>query len=462
MDAVPNDAEAYRLILTRRDVSEIFLLASGSGFSLPQVEICPQQRLAEQLTVQARRAWGVEAYCLLVPVLLTCSQNRVARCAVMDAVRQNDKAPRGSLWAPLMVVTDLVGINETRLIQESLEQLNACAKNETLSPFAKPGWLRKLFLWTRQQIAPFGFRLTGAFQQLNASPTFNLIRLETEDGGVWFKATGEPHSSELPVTVALARLFPRFVPPILGVHPTWNGWLSEDVAGVSLDQVADFDAWRQVAEQLAELQIESIGKTTALLEAQAKDLRVSQLMERIDPFVERMSELMAVQEKPTPAPLVQSELATLAGGLKESCVLLEDLGLPNTLGHIDFNPGNILVSGDHCVFLDWAEGCVTNPLLTFEYLREHMLRSEIKEPVGKRLASAYFLPWVSLHSPKDLRRAMTLASLVAVFAYAVATDCWREPEVGRNRTMAGYFRSLTRRMYREAIHIAERSEPCPA
>ncbi len=162
-----------------------------------------------------------------------------------------------------------------------------------------------------------------------------------------------------------------------------------------------------------------------------------------------------------PARLVESELATLAEGLKESCALLESFGLSNTLGHLDFSPGNILVSGDRCVFLDWAEGCVTNPLLTFEYLREHTARSGVEEPAaGERLASSYLRPWISFYSPNDLRRALTLSPLIAVFAYAVANDSWRSSDLVHDPRRAGYFRSLTRRMYREAIHVAARSELC--
>jgi len=174
-----------------------------------------------------------------------------------------------------------------------------------------------------------------------------------------------------------------------------------------------------------------------------------------------MSDLMAAQEKRSPAPLIHSELRTLAVGLKESCALLDSLRLPDTLGHLDFNPGNILVAKDRCVFLDWAEACVTNPLLTLEYLREHVARSGIeKAAAGECLAAAYLRPWTSFYSPNELSRALALSPLVAVFAYAMANDSWRSVDPVHNPRLAAYFRSLTRRMYREAIRVAERSELC--
>jgi len=120
-----------------------------------------------------------------------------------------------------------------------------------------------------------------------------------------------------------------------------------------------------------------------------------------------------------------------------------------------------MVSEDRCVFLDWAEACVTNPLLTFEHLREHMARSGIEKPAaGECLTRTYLRPWTSFYSQVELRRALTLSPLIAVFAYAVASDSWRSSDLVHNPRLAGYFRSLTRRMYREAIRVAEGSELC--
>ncbi len=461
METTEEAAITYRLIVTRRNASEILLVPHGSGWALPRIDIYPQQRLAEQLTAEVTRAWGLEAYCLFVPSTRTSDPKGEARCALLEAVRHNDKSPVGTYWMPPSVASGCCHPGEASAIRDGLAELDSYTKGERAGEFARPGWLQELFQWTEEQIGPLGLRLTGAFRQLNASPTFSLTRMETNAGALWFKATGEPNSHELPVTVALGGLFPRYIPRILAVHHAWNGWLSAEVEGVSLDQSTDVPTWERAAEELAELQIASVGKTVELLEAQTKDLRVPNLVERIDPFVARMGELMAAQEKPTPAPLVRSELVTLAEGLKECCALLASCGLPNTLGHLDFNPGNILVSGDRCVFLDWAEGCVAPPLLTFEYLREHVARSGIEESaVGERLSAAYLRAWASFYSPGDLRRALTLSPLIAVFAYAIANDSWRSADIVQNPPLAGYFRSLTRRMYREAIRVAERSELC--
>ena len=462
MDSHRGTGDSYRLIVTRRNASEILLLPNGSGWALPQVEIRPQQRVAEQLTAEVSRTLGLESYCLFVPNPRTSSRNEGrTECAVMESVRHSDKAPAGTYWMPRIVAAGCGDAEAVGAIKQSLEELDSYARGESPGPFARPGWLRELFSWTQEQVAPLGLRIAGGFRQLNASPTFSLIRLETDDGALWFKATGEPNAHELPVSLSLARLFPHHVPRILGVHPAWNGWLTAEVSGTELDQTAECASWERAAEQLAELQIASIGKGAELLEAKCKDLRIRRLVERIDPFLARMAEFMAAQEKPSPAPLSTSKLSSLTQGLRESCSLLQSVGLPDTLGHIDFNPGNILVSQDRCVFVDWAEACVTNPLITLEYLCQHLERSALLEmPAVERVTAAYLRPWTSFHSLDDLRRALTLAPLVAVFVYAVSSDSWLSLDAIHNSTLAGYFRSLTRRMYREAMRAAERSELC--
>jgi hypothetical protein len=450
----------YRLIVTRRTASEILLLPNGSGWALPRVEIDRRQRLAEQLTAEVRRSFGANAYCLFAPRTRTSEPNEQASYFVMESVEQNGRPPAGTYWMPSVVAGACCDPSDAEAITESLAQLNSWETRRNAGPFARPGWLRELFLWSQEQVEPHGLRLNGRFKQLNASPTFSLIRLETNEDAIWFKATGEPNSHELSATAALTRLFPRSLPQLFGIHHAWNGWLLGEAKGTALDEVAEPMAWERAAEGLAKLQIESVEKTNELLtNAHLKDLRLAKLVERIDPFVTRMNELMAAQEMTIPVALVESELAILAERLKESCTLLESCRLPDSLGHLDFNPGNILMSEGRCVFIDWAEGCVTNPFVTFEYLLEHMTRSRIEEPgLRERVATAYLGLWMSLCSLDALRQAFAVSSVVAVFAYAVANDSWRSPI--RDAKHAAYFRSLTRRMYREALHSGQRSEQC--
>ena len=191
--ATHHDAtETCRLIITRRDATEILLLPNGAEWTLPRVEIRTQQRVAEQLTAETQKGWGLETCCLFVPSSGTSGRNGEAMCAVMESVTRNGKAPAGTYWMPRTVASGRGVAEEARAIRESLAELDSYARCEKLGPFARPGWLRELFEWAQEQVGPLGLRVTGHFRQLNASPTFSLIRLETDDGALWFKATGSP------------------------------------------------------------------------------------------------------------------------------------------------------------------------------------------------------------------------------------------------------------------------------
>jgi hypothetical protein len=458
------EQESHRLIITRRNGSEILCSASEFRWSLPRVEILAQHRVAEQLTEKLQVEHGLRAYCLFT--LSQCESRRNTtgqKYAVMEVLDNEERAPVGSCWLPMNGNgSRLVDSEEDNsAIADAIEEIQLHLNDATPGPFARPGWIKELLQWTESQVDSPGLEVTGALRQLNASPAFSLIRIETTGPAVWFKATGEPNLHELPVSLSLARLFPEYVPKILGIHPTWNGWLSEEALGTLLVDCEESPAWERAAETLAELQVSSRQNSAELLRNHCKDLRLQTVIELVGPFLARMKDLMAAQVKRPPEPLDSGSLTLLDRSLKQACELLQAFGFPDTLGHIDFNPGNIVVSASRCCFLDWAEGCVTHPLVTFEYLREHCRRKRPgDQELTERIATAYRKPWQSLFSLDILRQAMVISPLIAVFISAVADTAWRSIDPLKELSSAGYFRSLTRRMFREATELKRRRAPC--
>ena len=456
----------FRLIIVRRHGSEVLFRSDESGWTLPCAKALPSERLALQLTTELDRQFGFRAYCLFIPASLD-SNNHVPRWsyAVLESFAQNDRAPSGTSWVSRAALEypDAHAIDDADALMQSLAELDLYAGQAKAAPFGRSGWFRDLFTWTQDQLSPMGLRLNGRFRQLNASPTFSLIRLETNGPAVWFKATGNPNRHELPITLLLSRLFPANLPPLLGVNQSWNAWLSEEFSDKTLEQFPEIRIWERVAIELAELEIASIGKSSALLDGQCKDLRLPRLANLVAPFLARMAEFMAAQETRSPLPLTIRELDFVGERLEEAFAIHNDLRVPDTLGHIDLNPGNLLVSPSRCVFLDWAEACVTSPFVTFEYLAEHFRHSNIGGAEGcQRLVTAYRRPWRAFLSDGELARAIEASPLIAVFAFAVAGDVWRLPDTLHRASDVGFLRSLTRRMHREAVRLAERSVRCSA
>lgn len=443
----------YRLIVTRRNASDILFSCDGPRLVLPQVEIHPQRRMAPQVNDQARRLWGIEAYSLFVTSGPTDEE---ANGVLMEWVGHADKAPTGTHWLPTSSIAECSDVQDARTVREAMEELDSYRRGTRSGPFARFGWLNALFRWAEEQLAPIGLRMTGHFQQFNASPAYSLIRIETDDSAVWFKATGELNRHELPVSIALARLFPGHVPAVIAVHRGWNAWLSMEVPGAELESIKDLSAWLSVADQLADLQIASRGKVGELLDSGCKDFTARKLVSLIKPHLERMAQLMAKQEKKPPAPLGRGEIVFIGEQLRDALGVLEDIGLPPTIGHLDFNPANILVQPNGCAFLDWSEACVANPVVTYEYLHEHFLRCcPGCAPDAERIAKTYRDRWSAYLSEDGMLQAIEASHLAAAFAYSVAL-AESHDGVGSDVLQSGFQRSLARRMFREALKWSDR------
>jgi hypothetical protein len=109
------------------------------------------------------------------------------------------------------------------------------------------------------------------------------------------------------------------------------------------------------------------------------------------------------------------------------------------------------------VFIDWSSAYVGSPLLSFEYLIAHFKKNCTVLPGQEcSLRQAYAEQWLSVVSGSAMCRAQDCATLIAVFASAVAHGDWRNLALMRRLGFSGYLRSLARIMNREAHLFTER------
>ena len=456
-----SERQIWRAIVFGRDGTDVLLKLTEAGFVFPCAEIPRWERLAENLTAALKQDWGCDAVCLFTPDISSQDGNTDGHhYEVMECWR--DQHVGGAKWKPVHSLTEDSFQEESdfRTLTRCLHELDAY-EHDPSSPFAQRGWLGRLQGWTADAIRPFDLELGASFRQYNASPSFSLIRFETTGPAVWFKAVGEPNLREFPITLKLAELLPEFVPEVLGTKIEWNAWLSREANGTNLGETRDISFWKKAATDLATLQIASISRSDSILNSGAHDLKTDKLLVLIDPFFDLVARLMEEQPKVPPPTLSRHEIGLLKLRIEDSLTLLADLGIPNTLGHLDLNPWNIIVSVKGCVFLDWAEAYVGAPFLSFEYLLQHFRRDVGADAVLEfELINAYKAAWRQL-LPDDLTsEALALTPLAAVFAYAAGTSAWKDDETLRDPTTRAYFRSLARRMNREAIQFIERRPAC--
>ena len=451
--------DAYRLIVFNQAGTAVLLETASSGYELPLVEIQRFTRSAKEITTLLRDRWHIPAVLLFSGLL---DENPVhVYFAALEAQVRTCVLPEGMDWFPVHhAISHLLKNNRQKVLESSYLKFTNRTAGDDPEPFGRLGCLSHLQEWVTTVIHPLGIELRG-FEQLNGSETFSLIRFETTQHPVWFKAVGKPNLHEFPITVALAELFPEYLPRLLATRPACHGWLMGDASGPQLNEMEDSPAWETAAAALAGLQIASIGVIDDLLNAGCRDLRVGTLLGLVDPFFKVIADLMEQQTKVPPRILSHHELSDLGETLKNALGCLRSVGIPDTLGHTDFNPGNILVGPQRCIFIDWAEAHVSHPFLTFEYLISHLRKDySTLTRFEEAIRSSYAERWQSVSSSEGISEAFLFSPLVAVFAYAVAGNSWRDPERLKIPQVPGFLRGLTRRMKREADSVPRRRVEC--
>jgi len=227
------------LIVFGRDGADALLKLTGAGFVFPRVEVRRWERLAENLTTALTKDWNCDAVCLFTP---NYSSQDSHHYEVMQCWR--DQHIGGTEWKPVhsLTVDSFQDESEFRTLIRCLNDLDGY-EHDPKSPFAQRGWLTRVQGWAADAIRPFERELGSSFRQYNTSPSFSLIRLETNGTAVWFKAVGEPNLREYPITLKLAELFPTFIPEILATKPEWNAWLSHEADGTNLGETRDLRLW---------------------------------------------------------------------------------------------------------------------------------------------------------------------------------------------------------------------------
>jgi phosphotransferase family enzyme len=449
------ETETWRLILLRRNASELLAFRSSGGLYLPSVEIPIHTRVVQVLNREIRTRWGLDVYSLY-PLRADIAHPAI-RYHVVEALRHDAVHPQGTEWVHIddLAVACFAEPADYSAVETWNEHLTGTGSNGGRSPLEKPGSLFFIRDLIRDAIQPISLALKEDFLQFNAGSGFSLVRFETDGSAIWFKAVGAPNEHEFPLTITLASIVSSYLPRVLAAHPSLNAWVMLEVPGLSLSRTIDPSAWTNAARDLAEMQIATLERTNDILQCQPRDLRLTTLLAQVSPFFARLSDLMARQTKPVPARLTPEEVAELAIDMREALLELQRENIPDSLGHLDLNPENMIASNGRTVFLDWAEGSLGHPFFSLAYFLEHASRTfnggaEFQE----RLIHVYADVWKSAQIATNPVRALSLSVLTAVFAHAVSTDHWKDERKLQEPGMAGYYRSLARRMkcYRDRIH----------
>jgi Phosphotransferase enzyme family len=258
-------------------------------------------------------------------------------------------------------------------------------------PWARLSGVRELLEWASGQVD-----LTGRPVQCKTWNLSALFRLPTADGTVWLKAVPGFAAAERAAIGAFAEVDPGLVPAVLASGP--GRLLLADVPGADC-----WDASPQVAA-------DAVG-------------RLATAQSRIGPpplgVPDRRPHILAAAvgdllDGPVGAELTPAEVRA-ARSLQPRWEMLAECGLPDTVVHGDFHPGNWRRAvGAPVVLLDFADAHWGSPVLDG-------LRAIDFLPADRRraVADAWIAAWTSAAPGSRPAEALRIAEPLAHLASAV-------------------------------------------
>jgi hypothetical protein len=372
------------------------------------------------------------------------------RYHLAELIHPDMPLPSGMRWATVSSLTSesfpvSADYNALRAFHEGLS-----ASPSNRAPFEHLGWFRELTSWIEDAIMPFRLQWNGRFEQFHASASFSLIRFETLPRAVWFKAVGEPNTREFAITRELAKNCQEYVPRLLAVRLDWNGWLAEECPGKTLDQISDIDLWRHAVRTLANLQVESLSWSKSLLQAGAHDLETLFTQSAVKQFFAMAEGLVSPTVEPLKPDFSVEDLRLMEARMPQLLDRAGNSRVPDALGHLDLNAGNVVVSPEQCVYLDWAEAYVGPPFLTLDYLLQNFRRAFGRASQHElSVVQTYLTVWERIIPLSGIDELWELTPALAVFAYAQRCLLAAEPYgLGVSRS-TNYLRALLRRLRNE-------------
>ncbi|HEY6569717.1 MAG TPA: aminoglycoside phosphotransferase family protein [Candidatus Limnocylindrales bacterium] len=267
--------------------------------------------------------------------------------------------------------------------------------------YAKPGGPGLDLAWAEEVLAARRIERDGPAEQMRTWNLSSIWRLPLADGhAAWLKVVPPffAHEGDM-----LRRLQGDAVPRLLG-HDG-DRVLLADVDGEDLYDAAEPERLEMVS-MLVALQTAWIGRIDDLLRIGLPDWRGPALTPLIaDVVLRRSPELPAADA---------STLSTFVAGMPARYTAIAQCGLPDTLVHGDFHPGNVRGRPGKLTMLDWGDAGVGHPLLDLPAFLG------TAEPASRaRIRAHWFAAWGDAVPGCDPERADELIEPVAIARQAV-------------------------------------------
>ncbi len=270
-------------------------------------------------------------------------------------------------------------------------------------PWARPGGPLADLGWAEEALEAVGSSRTGSAVQLRTWNLSSIWRLPTTSGDVWLKVVPPLLAHEGAVLEALAS---QGAPvPHLVAYDGQGRILLDHVPGKN-QWAPDQDCLMAMVNVLVSLQVKCAGRSGPLLDLGVPDWRR-------EGFIAAAAETVTSWSAQLPtAP--RARLQRLLESLDDRWAAIETCGLPDTLVHGDFHPGNFRADGTSLVLLDWGDCGFGHPLLDMAGFLD-----QIDADRRGVIERAWLSAWSAVMPGCDPDRALDLVRPLAALRRAV-------------------------------------------
>ncbi len=216
--------------------------------------------------------------------------------------------------------------------------------------FAKAGGPSKDLAWADARLAETRLRRTGSAVQVRTWNLSSLWRIPTSEGDVWLKVVPSFFAHE---GALVARLDGHKVPKVIAHEP--GRMLLADITGDDLYGGASMAQSLAVITELVDIQAAWLGREDELLSLGLPDWRLPAVRKALGMVLDRTKEYLSPDDVKT----LRQFIDDLPGMERR----LAECGIPPTLIHGDFHPGNLRGTGISLTILDWGDSGISHPLL---------------------------------------------------------------------------------------------------
>lgn len=286
-------------------------------------------------------------------------------------------------------------------------------------PWYQDGWIEAAQDWVHARLKDCGLRLSAAMDPFHIRPWSCVMRVPTETGVLYFKASASLLAFEPALSAYIAQTHPQISPEILAVDSN-QGWMLMRDSGTPLRVFIRAEKsvarWQAILPRFAWLQRDLAGHAAELLALGLPDRRLELLPGLFDNLVADHETLLVDH----PDSLSAGEYERLQAGREHFARLCTELGsypIPASLHHDDFHDGNLFLQGERVIFTDWAESALTYPFFSLVVLlrgAENSLDLAPDAPELENLRSWYLSAWTDLLPLAELRHAARLAEQIGL------------------------------------------------